>query len=145
MAARLVQGGAVDPGALLVPVPLHPTRMRERGYNQAERLARAVARATGAEVRTDILVRRQAGTSQTRLDREARRASVAGAFAVRGRSLDKPDGRPIIVVDDVWTTGATSASCRRALEDAGWAGPVRVLVGARTPLPFGFETPSPLC
>jgi ComF family protein len=114
--------------AVIVPVPLHRTRLRERGFNQAERLARVAAREARCHFRADILVRTRSSVSQTTLDLEERRASVAGAFQVRGRTSDLP----IILVDDVWTTGATAEACRGVLREAGSQGPIRVLVAART-------------
>jgi ComF family protein len=141
MAARLGVHGAPDPATILVPVPLHPARLRERGFNQAERLARVVARRAQLDVRADILVRARAAASQTRLDPAARRAAVAGSFRGRGPALE----RPLLVVDDVWTTGATAGSCRRALEEAGWTGSIGVLVAAQTPPPFEVETLRGVC
>ncbi len=128
MAARLrIDIGEVRE-ALIVPVPLHPTRLRERGFNQAERLARSAGECAGCELRVNVLVRTRGSVSQTTLDVEERRRSVAGAFRVRERLRN----RAIILVDDVWTTGATAEACRSALLDAGARGPIRVLVGART-------------
>jgi ComF family protein len=131
MAARLTIHplGSRDP--VLIPVPLHPTRMRQRGFNQAERLARRVARRVRLEVRPDILCRTRYASSLTTLDVEERRAAVAGAFRIR---RPPPTSRPMILVDDVWTTGATARSCLEALTE-GITGPVRVLTAARTPAP----------
>lgn len=114
---------------LLVPVPLHRARLRQRGFNQAERLARRIAGPTALTVRDDLLERNRWEGSQTSLELEARRSAVAGAFRVR-RS---PPQTPLLLVDDVWTTGATADACRAALLDAGALEPVRILVAARTP------------
>jgi predicted amidophosphoribosyltransferase len=141
MAARLTCGAGPDPATRLLPVPLHPIRLRERGFNQAERLARGVARRTGLEVRTDILRRVRSGASQTMLDHAARSAAVTGAFTGRAGIGE----RPILIVDDVWTTGATAGACRSALGAVGATGPIEILVAARTPPPIELETPREVC
>ncbi|MCQ2096664.1 MAG: ComF family protein [Fibrobacter sp.] len=92
-----------------VPVPIHPARLRERGYNQAEKIAEALALVCGGRV-CRWLRRKTFVVSQTKLSREQREWNVAGAFECRLPS--KPPSRgTVIVVDDVYTTGATTASC----------------------------------
>ena len=118
----------VEPHAVLVPVPLHPRRRRERGFNQSELLARELARRTGAVVAPAALVRRADTAPQTGLSASARRANVKGAFAVRQRA--RIAGRSIVLIDDVFTTGATAQACARALREAG-AADVRLLTMAR--------------
>ena len=119
---------------LLVPVPLGRARLRNRGYNQSERLARALGRRWGRPV-VDLLVRTRDTTAQTALTPEARLANVAGAFQLRNadfglRSEGSADQsairnrksaieRPLVLVDDVFTTGATLAEAARALDQAG--------------------------
>jgi ComF family protein len=115
-------------GALIVPVPLHVTRLRERGYNQAVLLARAAARAAGRRLVPDALVRRRPTPAQADLDAVARRTNVADAF-VATRELA---GTAVVLVDDVLTTGATADACARALRVAG-AVHVDVLTVGRTP------------
>ena len=111
--------------AVVTPVPTTGRRLRERGYNQAECLARAYASATSRDVR--MLLLRSSGTrTQTSLQPAARAANVAGAFAARERIA----GLHVILVDDVLTTGATAAECARVLDDAG-ACCIRLLTFAR--------------
>lgn len=110
---------------VLVPVPLHPARLRRRGFNQAVVLAEAIARRTGVAV-SDCL-RRGAGPSQVGRGRQARLAGPAGSIEARGRA----PGRALIV-DDVVTTGGTLAACATALRAAG-AGDVAAVAFARTP------------
>lgn len=96
----------------VIPVPLHWARRWRRGYNQAAVIARAVAGALEAECREDILVRRRRTTTQTRLGGDARSRNVKGAFGVAKRI---PGMRHVLLVDDVFTTGATTAECFRTL------------------------------
>jgi len=113
---------------VLVPVPLHPRRLRQRGFNQAALLAEAVARRTGRVVSADALVRRVDTLPQAGLSAGARRRNVRDAFAVRRRAAVA--GRVVTLVDDVVTTGATAFACARHLEAAG-AREVRLLTVAR--------------
>lgn len=99
----------------LVPVPVHPARGRERGYNQAGLIAGELGRLTELPV-LDLLVRVRPTTKQHRLDRPGRLRNLAGAFILR------PGARPppaLIVVDDILTTSATLESCARVLRAAG--------------------------
>ncbi len=113
---------------LLVPVPLHPRRKRERGFNQSELLAASLGRRCGLVVANGILVRRKETVAQTGLSAAARRSNVAGAFAVRRRGTVA--GRVVVLVDDVVTTGATARACAAVLRGAG-ATDVRLLSAAR--------------
>jgi ComF family protein len=114
--------------SLVVPVPLHPSRLRQRGFNPAALLARALARAHGVPVAPRALERVRDTPSQTGLDRRARARNVAGAFRVR------PGARipaRVWLVDDVVTTGATLRAAARALRRAG-ARRIVALCAART-------------
>jgi ComF family protein len=114
---------------LVVPVPLHWTRLFARRYNQAAVLAHALTGAGGPPVGADWLVRRRRTPSQGKRNAQARRRNVAGAFALRpGRSVA---GRHVVLVDDVFTTGATLNECARVLLRAG-AARVDALTLART-------------
>lgn len=113
----------------VVPVPLHWTRLFARRYNQAAVLAHALAAGGGPQVGADWLVRRRRTPSQGKRNASARRRNVAGAFAVNpGRTVA---GRRIVLVDDVFTTGATLDECARVLLRAG-AARVDALTLART-------------
>ena len=133
---------------LVVPVPLHWLRRWRRGYNQAERIARPLARLLGVPC-AEVLRRRRATRPQTGLAREARLANPGGAFALRsglgaGRR-HRPDGRRVLLVDDVVTTGATLRAAAEVLRRAG-AREVVALAAARTPAehrPGGAGAPRP--
>jgi ComF family protein len=101
---------------VMVPVPLHSTRRRERGFNQSEELARQLAKYNGAEVLTEALQRVRPTPSQTRLNRKDRAQNIAGAFAQGAASVQ---GRRCLLIDDVYTTGATLNECARVLVQAG--------------------------
>ncbi len=100
----------------VVPVPQHRARRRQRGYNQAEAVARGVADAVRARLDTHSLLRRRNTRSQTTLDAEERRVNTTGAFLARTGAVE---GLIVMVVDDVCTTGATLNECATALLDAG--------------------------
>lgn len=121
LAPRLPQG-------TLVPVPLRADKRRERGFNQTEDFARALARRAGRAVAPDWLVRRGGGPALAGLPRERRAAVVRGAFAA-GVAFPGRDAGPVLLVDDVVTTGSTSRACAAALAAAGGAGLVVVAMG----------------
>jgi len=102
---------------LIVPVPLHPTKEREREFNQAVNLARHLADATGLPMNKNIVQRVVPTGTQTLLSRENRQANVRRAFAVSDRRPLK--GKKIVLVDDVLTTGSTTSACARVLRKAG--------------------------
>ena len=116
-------------GDWLVPVPVHAQRRRERGFDQAELLARAVGRRLGLPV-VSALERVEQTAAQHRLGRRARAANVGLAFRAAAHQRRRLTGRWIIVVDDVVTTGATLGGCARVLHEEG-AGAVSGLALAR--------------
>jgi ComF family protein len=102
---------------VVVPVPLHPVRQRERGFNQAELLARAVARRLGLPLELRAVERRKPRPPKRKLSRHERWQAARGAYAtVTGSQFDN---RRVLLVDDVFTTGATLDACARALRSAG--------------------------
>ncbi len=124
------QLAAVD---LVVPVPLHWRRRLARGYDQAEEIARPLAALAGLPCRR-VLRRRRATPPQARRDRKDRLANLRHAFCVKRRQQETPtvQGRRVLLVDDVFTTGATLEAAARALRRAG-AAAVLGLAAGRTP------------
>ena len=118
VAARWAAAGGG--GDLLVPVPVHASRRRERGYDQAELIAVVAARRLRVPM-VPAVERTRATTAQYRLDRRHRAANVATAFAVRPGLASRVAGRHVVLVDDVLTTGATLAATATALLGAGAA------------------------
>lgn len=114
-----VLGPLLDEADLVAAVPLHRWRLWRRRYNQAALLAQWLGRHGGREVVPDLLVRRRATPPQGHLSRAERARNVAGAFRVADRHRARVKGRRILLVDDVFTTGATVEACCRALRKAG--------------------------
>lgn len=127
--AASVQAGAID---TVIPVPLHRRRLASRGFNHAQLLAREALRFARLDAPLDplTLLRVRPTPSQTGLGAAARAANVAGAFAVVPRRRPAIDGRRVLLVDDIATTGATLAAATRALLQAGASGVV-AFVAAR--------------
>ncbi|HET7347077.1 MAG TPA: phosphoribosyltransferase family protein [Acidobacteriaceae bacterium] len=116
----------LPPDLLVVPVPLFPAKQRQRGFDQAERLARsavAVLRSRRPEMRLKLvagaLTRQRATESQAGLSPHQRRVNVRGAFFVARPA--KLTGRDVLLIDDIYTTGATARACSQALRRAGAA------------------------
>lgn len=130
---------------VVVPVPLHRERQRERGYNQAELVARPLAKRLKLKLDTGILIRTKPRPAQLVLSRSEHWKSVRGAFATRDGA--QVDNRRVLLVDDVLTTGATFDACARALKKAGaaavlgltvarvrsWAVAPGAVIGAKAP------------
>jgi ComF family protein len=117
-------------GPLLAPVPLHRWRIWRRGYNQAALIAGALARRAGLEARLDLIERVKATPALRRMNPRQRRDAVRGAFRVDPKHKEALKGRAVILVDDVYTSGATANACARILRRAG-AARVDVLCWAR--------------
>jgi ComF family protein len=133
MAAQIAANappGWLRDGAVLVPVPLHPARERKRGYNQAERIATALADRTGLPVH-DCLERAGRSGTQVGRDRAQRLSGISGS--VRLAHERAPPLQRAILVDDVITTGATLAACAAVLRQHGSVPEVRAIAYARTP------------
>lgn len=113
-------------GQLLLPMPLHRQRLRERGFNQAAEIARCIARRTGLHYQPDLLSRQRPTRPQAELLPGERQRNVRGAFACKGDLA----GRAVVLVDDVMTTGASANECARVLRLHG-AGDITLLVAAR--------------
>ena len=101
----------------VVPVPLHPSRFRQRGFNQAERLARIVAQQRGWTLETKGLLRTRRTRTQATLDKAQRGENIRGAFACRHASPFA--GKSVLVIDDVLTTGSTLGEAARVIGEAG--------------------------
>jgi len=130
LATRMVGLAAVRPGAVLVPIPLGRSRLKERGYNQSARIARALAGMAGARVDEGLLARVRETASQTALTPDQREANLRRAFAAAG-----PLPERIVLVDDVFTTGATLVSAAKSLLERGVAA-VSAVTFARAELPL---------
>ena len=115
---------------ILCPVPLHRWRIWRRGYNQSALIASALAKRRKLELRQDLLLRVKATPPLKGMSPHERRRTVRGAFSVSDRQRAAIKGRNILIIDDVFTSGATASACARILSKAG-AGEIGVLCWAR--------------
>ena len=113
-AEEILPSGFFDGINALVPLPLNKSRYRERGYNQSERIAYGISLITGIPVETEYVVRRSFKTSQTSLSKIERPDNVKDVFCL-GEKADEMRGKHILIVDDVVTTGATTAACAKVV------------------------------
>ena len=113
----IASDGDSDGADVIVPVPLHPSRKKERGYNQSALVASAIGDRLGVGTNTDLLVRTRRTATQTKLNAEERVKNVTGAFEVV--HPEPVRGKGVLLVDDVLTTGATVNACAQALLEAG--------------------------
>lgn len=114
MAEELVHSGFFDGISYLIPVPLHPARLRQRGYNQSERLAHGVSAVTGIPVLADAVARTRNNTTQTHQGSFSRWANTEGLFQATAASA-RLSHKHVLLIDDVLTTGATLTACADAL------------------------------
>ena len=111
-----INRGSVD---ALIPVPLHGTKLRERGYNQSASIAQGIHDVTGIPAYSSLLKRHKYTNSQTQLTAVERMVNVGDAFSLNKRGAVTPEGKTLMLVDDVVTTGATMDACARVLRTAG--------------------------
>ncbi|HRY31451.1 MAG TPA: ComF family protein [Bacteroidales bacterium] len=114
---EIAESGAFAGIDLIIPVPLHPAKLKKRGYNQSEAIARGLGRAMGRETVPDLLYRCRATETQTRKTRYNRWENVNNLFDVK--DVESFRGKHLLLVDDVVTTGATAEACVHALEKSG--------------------------
>jgi len=116
---KVLDGSAGNSFDGIVPVPLHSTKLRERGYNQSEYIARGIRHVMRIPIYSSLLRRQKYTLSQTHLTASERKENVTDAFTLNKRYLLRIEGKKFLIVDDVITTGATTESCARALKSGG--------------------------
>ncbi|MGB3616674.1 MAG: ComF family protein [Catalinimonas sp.] len=126
----VLREGKAATGDVMVPVPLHPTRERTRGYNQSEVFGRAVSEALSVPLLTDVLLRTQNRSSQTRRGRLERWQNAEATYEVRNAAAI--EGRHVVLIDDIITTGATLEACAQVLLERGKPASISVLCIAAT-------------
>ena len=130
LAQRIATRALALAGTIVVPAPLARSRSRERGFNQAEEIARRIASRLKLPLETRLLLKIRSTPEQARLSREKRRENLVDAFACDPRVATRYAGRPVLLIDDVITTCATVSECARTLHAAD-CGPVRAAAFAR--------------
>jgi ComF family protein len=130
LATLMLRHLLAEPDALLVPVPLHRWRIWKRGYNQSALIAAALSRRSGIPCANDLLKRVKPTPPLRGLGRRERAETVRGAFRVPTEAKDRLRGRTVLLIDDVYTSGATAGACAKALKRGG-AARVEVLCWAR--------------
>lgn len=104
---------------IIIPVPLHWTRLRKRGYNQAEWFAKGISSITKIPIAGDVVYRVRSTGTQTKLDKSERNTNIRDAFALRKTAESRVAGKRVLLVDDVITTGATITECANSIIAAG--------------------------
>ena len=113
---------------IIIPVPIHRKRMKKRGYNQSELIARNIGRSIGLELVADALTKEKNNIAQSTLNREDRQNNVRDVYGIK--NIEKIKNKRVVLVDDIYTTGSTVNECSRILKNAG-ANKVAVLVIAK--------------
>lgn len=119
LAAVYLQHIKGDKSHVIVPVPLHRSRERERGYNQSLVLAQALTAYVDLPIVAGVLIRPQKTVIQKQMDAATRAANMQGAFAVAPERANELAGRDVLLLDDVYTTGATTQNCAAVLQQCG--------------------------
>ncbi len=115
MGRRIVAANTMTDYDFLIPVPLHKTKLRLRGYNQSLMLAHGISLATNIPVCDDALIRHVNTNTQTRLKGEERLQNVKNVFSLTPQASEELTGRKVLIIDDVYTTGATTEECANTL------------------------------
>ena len=118
---KIAQDERLSLSAMVVPVPLHPARKRDRGYNQSELIAKRISLELSIKHEPHLLERTRQTQTQTLFDAEGRKKNIAGAFSMNDRFVDFLNGKNILLVDDVITTGSTVRECAKVLKENGAA------------------------
>ncbi len=121
VAKKIVNDEKLSVSDMLVPVPLHPARKRERGYNQSELIAKRISQELDIRSEFKILERTRQTQTQTLFDAEGRKKNIAGAFSMKKQSENLIKGKNILLIDDVITTGSTIRECAKILKENGAA------------------------
>lgn len=124
---KIMQQNIQEMPDLIMPIPLHPKRQRQRGYNQSEAFGRGLSQSLSIPMSCDILLRPSVSESQTKKGREERFQNMEGVFAIGEENAQELQGKHILLVDDVLTTGATLANAGKALLASG-AGRISIAV-----------------
>jgi len=119
IAKKIANDEKLSMSDMIIPVPLHHARKRERGYNQSELIGRKVGRELSIKYEPKLLERTRQTLTQTLFDAEGRRKNIAGAFSIGKGFLDQVAGKSFLLIDDVITTGSTIRECARILKENG--------------------------
>jgi ComF family protein len=121
IAKKIADDEKLSTSSVIVPVPLHPARKRERGYNQSELIVKRIGRELSIKHEPRLLERTRQTQTQTLFDAEGRKKNIAGAFSMGKHFIDVVKGKNILLIDDVITTGSTIRECAKVLKENGAA------------------------